>query len=218
MREVQRVLDEIAHEIQTAVGDIKSKAPGYFKARTDWKSQAASSPAFRKVKQMPDRLTDLAVDGSCAMRYLFGYTLKGFAALQAIIGLTITTIYGWQFLTSETHTHDLQKLCAGLALTVCAQLLWSAGRLVHRSADRKRYAQYQHRLLKLAREKGGNLTVLEAATDARITVEKSEEILRELAARGHVEVRVSDSGLLVYHFPEIERWDEKHWAKPVDEL
>ena len=49
-------------------------------------------------------------------------------------------------------------------------------------------------------------------------LEKAEEILRELAARGHVEVRVSDSGLMVYHFPEIERWDEKHWAKPVDEL
>ena len=60
--------------------------------------------------------------------------------------------------------------------------------------------------------------MLEAATDTRITVEKSEEILRELTARGHVEVRVSESGLLIYHFPEIERWDEKHRAKPVDEL
>jgi hypothetical protein len=176
MREVQKVLDEIAHEVQTAVGDIKRNAPEYFKARTGWKSQTASARAYKKVKQMPDRLSDLAVDGSCAMRYLFGYTLKGFAVLQALIGMTITSAYGWKFLTDESHFHDLQRLCAGLALTVCAQLFWTAGRLVHGSADRKRYAQYQHRLLKLAREKGGNLTVLEAATDARITVEKSEEI------------------------------------------
>ena len=25
-------------------------------------------------------------------------------------------------------------------------------------------------------------------------------------------------GLVVYHFPEIERWDEKYRARPVDEL
>ena len=49
-------------------------------------------------------------------------------------------------------------------------------------------------------------------------MEKAEEILRELAVRGHAEMRVSESGLVVYHFPEIEHWDERHWARPVDEL
>lgn len=37
-----------------------------------------------------------------------------------------------------------------------------------------------------------------------MTVEKAEEILRELAARGHAEVRVSESGLIVYYFPVHE--------------
>jgi hypothetical protein len=211
MREAQKILDEIAHEIKTAVDDLKRNAPKYVNIRPEWKSRSKSSDTFRKVKQMPDRLSDLAADGSCAMRYLFGYTFKGFAILQVVCGLFIigmSGVEGWV----------LHKLCVGLVLSASAQLFWIAGRLIHRSADRKRYAQYQHRLLKLAREKGGSLTVLEAATDTRITVEKSEEILRELAVRGHVEVRVSESGLMVYHFPEIERWDEKHWAKPVDEL
>ena len=54
--------------------------------------------------------------------------------------------------------------------------------------------------------------------DTRITVEKTEEILRELTISGHAEMRISDSGMVVYHFPEIERWDEKHRARPVDEL
>jgi hypothetical protein len=62
------------------------------------------------------------------------------------------------------------------------------------------------------------LTVLQVATDIRITVEKAEEILRELAARGHAEMRISESGLIVYHFPEIERWEERQWAKRVDDL
>ena len=92
-------------------------------------------------------------------------------------------------------------------------MFWLAGRLLHRSADRKRHAQHQHRLLKLAREKDGKLTVLEAATDARMTVEKAEDILRDLAIRGHAEVRVSDSGMMVYHFPEIERWEENRTVR-----
>ncbi len=146
------------------------------------------------------------------MRYLFGYFLKGFAVLQGVIGLTVA-------LTAlMTGRHTWQMVSVGLLLLATAQLIWWTGRLVHRSADRKRYVQHQHRLLKLARKKGGSLTVLEAATDARMTVEKAEEILRELAARGHAEVRVSESGLIVYCFPEIERWDEKHRARPVHEL
>ncbi len=51
-----------------------------------------------------------------------------------------------------------------------------------------------------------------------MTVEKAEEILRDLAVRGHAEVRVSESGMIVYHFLEIERQDEKSRARPVDEL
>jgi hypothetical protein len=155
------------------------------------------------------------------MRYLLGYFLKGAAVLQGVaaMALLITAVVGALSRGSGFASPPfLTHLSIGLSLVVLSQLVWFAGRLLHRSADRKRYAQLQARLLRLARDRGGSLTVLEAATDCRMTVEKAEEILRELAARGHVEVRVSDSGLMVYHFPEIERWDEKHWAKPVDEL
>lgn len=155
------------------------------------------------------------------MRYLLGYVLKGAAILQGVaaMALLITAVVNTVSRGSGFASPGfLTPLSIGLSLVVLSQLAWFAGRLLHRSADRKRYAQLQARLLRLARDRGGNLTVLEAATDCRMTVEKAEEILRELAARGHVEVRVSDSGLMVYHFPEIERWDEKHWAKPVDEL
>ena len=60
--------------------------------------------------------------------------------------------------------------------------------------------------------------VIEAATDLRLTVDKTETMLRDLSARGYAEVRVSESGLLVYHFHEIERADEKPHARSVDEL
>ncbi len=147
------------------------------------------------------------------MRYFFGYSMKVYAAAQGLGGLILTAISFARY-----PRWDSEALSIGLVLVATAQLFWWAGHLINRSADRKRHAQCQHRLLRLAREREGNLTVLEAATDGRMTVDKAEEILRELAARGHAEVRVSDSGLIVYHFLEITHWDEKRWAKPVDEL
>ncbi len=213
MGDAQKILDRIAYEIENAARDAQNTWQRGWKTRPAWKPVRDARTVVDGFKRMPARLSDLATDGSCAMRYLFGYCLKGFAALQGFAGLiaAVTAVVGH-------HTWQMEQLSVGLLLLATAQLIWWAGHLVHRSADRKRYAQYQHRLLKLAREKGGSLTVLEAATDGRMTVEKTEEILRELAVRGHAEVRVSDSGLIVYFFPEIERWDEKHRAKPVHEL
>ena len=147
------------------------------------------------------------------MRSLAGYGLRGYAALQGIGGLIVCAVSAAGY-----PDWDPKGVSIGLVLVVTAQLFWYSGRLFLRSADRKRYAKHQHRLLRLAREKGGSLSVLEAATDGRMTAEQAEEILRELAVRGHTEVRISDSGVIVYYFPEIARWDEKHWARPVDEL
>ena len=201
MRDLRKILDRVAYEIENATRDVQNTW------QRDWKTR----PVWKSVRDA-QTVADLATDGSCAMRYLFGYFLKGFAVLQGVVGLTVA-------LTAlMTGRHTWQMVSVGLLLLATAQLIWWTGRLVHRSADHKRYVQHQHRLLKLARKKGGSLTVLEAATDARMTVEKAEEILRELAARGHAEVRVSESGLIVYCFPEIERWDEKHRARPVHEL
>ena len=217
MRDFQTVLDRIACDIQHAADRVESVCQRHWASRGSWK-KAGMGPdiesAREKLHRVPDRLSDLATDGSCAMRYLLGYTLKGLAALQIFGGVLTVAII---FAVEDNPWHN-EGFSIGLVLVATAQLIWWAGRLVHRSADRKRYAQLQHRLLRLARKKGGSLTVLEAATDCRMTVEKAEEILRELAVRGHAEVRVSDSGLMVYKFPEIERSHEKDWARPVDEL
>ena len=148
------------------------------------------------------------------MRYLFAYCLKGWAFCQGFGGLMLVAI---TLATSERPWHQ-EEISIGLVLLATSQVLWWIGQRVTKSADQKAYARDQHRILRLAREKGGNLTVIEAATDGRMTAEKAEEILRELAVQGHAEVRVTDSGVMVYHFLEISRWDEKQWARPVDEL
>ncbi|MDE2831371.1 MAG: hypothetical protein OXN20_14765 [Gemmatimonadota bacterium] len=220
MRDLEKLADEIASKIDRAVNDaerkIKKKWRGNWEARVHTASSDFQS-ATNSFKRVPDRLSDLATDGSCAMRYLFAYGLIGMAALMGFCGLVLVLIALLEYPPSGNSTM-LEKLSGGLALIVFSQIIWWAGRRVKRSGDEKAHAKNQHRILRLAREKGGSLTVTETAMDTRITVEKTEEILRELTISGHAEMRISDSGLVVYHFPEIEHWDEKHRARPVDEL
>lgn len=215
MHNLEKLADEIARKIDRAVGGAERKMRHQWHRK--WKFQVDHATdnartATGEFKRMPARLSDLATDGGCAMRYLLSYGLKGFAFMMGLGGLITSGIAGFH----DPVTWDL--LSIGLSLLVASQIIYWGSNRVKRAADQRAYARDQLRILRLVREKGGNLTVLEAATDGRITIEKAEEILRELAVRGHAEMRISNSGLVVYHFPEIERWDEKQWARPVDEL
>lgn len=147
------------------------------------------------------------------MRYLMAYSMKGFGLMNGLGGFFMVAVA-----LAEHGPQGSEALCMGLGLLVFSQMLWWGGNRFKKSAEERTYARDQHRILRLAREKEGSITVLEAATEIRMTVDKAEEILRELAARGHAEMRISDSGMIVYHFPEIERWEERHWAKRVDDL
>ncbi|MFT5365158.1 MAG: hypothetical protein ACI8V2_000095 [Candidatus Latescibacterota bacterium] len=213
MRELEKLADEIARKIDRAVNDVEKKVKNRVKDK--WQSQVhrtqddfrATTDSFKRV---PDRLSDLATDGGCAMRYLAAYGMKGFGLMMGLGGLIAASIGAVE--------QDYEPICAGLSLLVFSQIMWWGGNRFKKSAESRAYARDQHRILRLAREKDGSLTVLEVATDIRMTVEKAEEILRELAARGHTEMRISESGMIVYYFPEIERWEERHWAKRVDDL
>ena len=209
MREVQRVLDEIAYEIRNAVRDA-TKAGETARKRGNGRQNPRHGRRARS-QGLSTRFSDMAVNWSCDMRYVLGHLLKA-AAILCLFAAIVPFVIG--IVERSFHPEGLLFILA-LAGALFFRL---AGRKAHESADLRRYAQYQHRLLRLARDKGGSLTVLEAATDGRMTVEKAEEILRVLGEKGSAEVRVSESGLVVYHFPEIERGEEKHRARPVDEL
>ncbi len=221
MRDLEKLADEIASKIDRVVNDAERKIKKKWNGNWEARVHSASSDfqtATNSFKRVPDRLSDLATDGSCAMRYLFAYGLIGMAALMGFCGLMLVLMVLIEHPPWTSGTTSFEKLSGGLALIVFSQLIWWAGRRAKRSGDKKAHAKNQHRILRLAREKGGSLTVTEAAMDTRITVEKTEEILRELTISGHAEMRISDSGLVVYHFLEIEHWDEKNRARPVDEL
>ncbi len=149
MRDFQRMLDRIAYDIQRAADRVENVCQRHWASGRNWKRAGAGPDIERtreRLRRVPDRLSDLATDGSCAMRYLLGYSLKGLAALQIFGGvLTVAIIF-----SVEDNPWHNEGFSIGLVLIATAQLIWWAGRLVHRSADRKRYAQLQHRLLRLA--------------------------------------------------------------------
>jgi len=216
MSKTHHIIDEIVSEVTDALKDAERNVKREWSWTRDDRKQTKTAQDLKtakdKLNEVPDRLSDFATDGSCFVRYVFAYSIKGMSLMLAFGGL-IAAGNGF----SDTPM-DMENIVAGLSCLASGQLGFWFGHLIHKSANKKRDAKDQNRLLRLARARGGNLTVLEAATDLRLTVDKTEDMMRELAARGHTEVRVSESGLLVYHFAEIELASEKFGAKPVDEL
>lgn len=213
MREFQKILDGIAYDIDETLRDVTEAWRDFRKTRPA--RQKPGTVRYPRSRRLSFRFSDLTTDGSCAMRSAFALLLKFTAILFVFGGLMGMVFSGFR---SPGFILSPLDIFVGVAVVSFALVFWLAGRKVQVSAEHKRYAQYQHRLLRLAREKGGSLTVLEAATDGRMTVGKAEEILGALAVGGSAEVRVSESGLVVYHFPEIVHGSEKTRARPVDEL
>jgi len=62
----------------------------------------------------------------------------------------------------------------------------------------------QQVLLKAAQANGGALTVTQGVVTTGLTFEQVEELLREMVARGYVDVdNAPNSGVVVYRFPEL---------------
>lgn len=203
---VDVVVSEVHKTIRDAERNVKNE---WYAAK--WEARV-SDEWSKLVRGVPSQMSDLAADGSFLMRYISAYGIKGFSFCIALGG-SIVAVFG----LGDTPI-DYEDVSVGLIMVVASQLAFWAGHAVQKSADQRRDAKDQNRLLRLARYRGGSLTVIEATTDLRLPIDKTEAILRELAARGHAEVRVSESGMIVYHFIELEFADEKHRAKQVDEL
>lgn len=62
----------------------------------------------------------------------------------------------------------------------------------------------QQLLLKAAQANGGAITVTQGVVSTGLTFEQVEEILREMVAKGYVDVdNAPNSGVVVYRFPEL---------------
>ncbi len=70
-------------------------------------------------------------------------------------------------------------------------------------------------LVRLAGQRGGKLTVVEVLAEFAVTPEEAEAALRDLSVRGVAEPEVTESGLLVYAFPDVRLLEEKPRSRGV---
>ena len=156
-----------------------------------------------------------AIESGC--KRLGALFLKVLAVPIVPIGLGLM-LYGlFQMLRPEAPDSDFFELFAiGVTQVIFGSLLWILAKKLDAAAHLVRYRRQQSRVVRLARQRGGRLTVTETAADTGLTVEEASEILKRLADGGFVEVEITDSGLIVYRFPEVLFDHEKHWSRGVE--
>jgi hypothetical protein len=146
------------------------------------------------------------------MRPVLGFALLA-VSLFMLLGFVSADLTSSAFVTALTFI-----VAVGIPGAAGAALL--AGhfghkkRLVGGRAQLIRQTQ-EAELLRLAGEHGGRLTVVEVVRELALTHPAAEELLRSLVVRGFAEVEVTESGLLVYTFPELQLLDEKPSSRSV---
>ena len=69
-------------------------------------------------------------------------------------------------------------------------------------------AETERKILRVAQQEGGRITAAIAALKTDLSLDKAEEVLQDLARRGHAAMQVTDDGRVEYTFPEFMRRDE----------
>lgn len=81
--------------------------------------------------------------------------------------------------------------------------------------ERLRLQTYQAELLKLAERKGGKLTVVEVVAEAALDPATAEAALAALVEQGVADIEITDAGLLVYTFRDVQQLPEKGSSKGI---
>lgn len=72
-------------------------------------------------------------------------------------------------------------------------------------------------ILSFARQHRGQLTVIEVVSQFALDKAQAESILDSLAQQGYADYQVTDSGLLVYTFHELQRLGDKAQSKRIED-
>jgi hypothetical protein len=109
-------------------------------------------------------------------------------------------------------------VAVGIPAGTGGALLWSyfRGRLgFRRSRDELREQTYQSEILRLAERKGGKLTVVEVVSEAALDTGTAERLLQGFVVQGTADIEITDSGVLVYAFHDIQKLGEKSSSRDV---
>lgn len=101
---------------------------------------------------------------------------------------------------------------AGIALIVRQ---FTSGKRFDARRNSLRLQTLQSEILRLAGQRGGRLALVEIMTEMAVDTQTAQDALDALLAREVADVAVSDSGVLVYTFHDVERLHEKAKARGV---
>ena len=105
--------------------------------------------------------------------------------------------------TRIEHREWQEPLSIGVGLVAVGAITWYLSRRLHEGARQVRARMDENRILRLASQRGGRLTAMEAATETGMTTVEAESILRGLAEGGFIEIEVSAAGVMIYRFPDV---------------
>jgi hypothetical protein len=88
------------------------------------------------------------------------------------------------------------------------------GQLAGRKAE-LRQQTLEAEVLRLAAQQQGKITVVETVSALAVTPEEAKEALDALARRGLADFQVTDSGVIVYAFHDVQKLSEKSKAKGI---
>lgn len=83
------------------------------------------------------------------------------------------------------------------------------------SKNNRRPKTLQTEILRLALAKAGRLTMVEVVSELAIAPEQANSVLNSLAQQGLAELQVTESGVLVYAFYDIQHLSEKNAAQGI---
>jgi hypothetical protein len=84
-----------------------------------------------------------------------------------------------------------------------------------RQREQLRLQTYESEILQLAQRKGGKLTVVEVAAETGLDAPTADAALQSLALQGIADIEVTDSGVLVYAFYDIQKLPEKAASRNI---
>lgn len=142
--------------------------------------------------------------------------------MREIVGsvalFAISLVMLWGYLRSDVEAGAVATLAAlfvtvGLPALVGVALLRKHRRMGRGRSDRTallRQQTLESEVLRAAVTHHGRLTVIEVTADLGVSAEEAKDVLDGLMVKGLADIEVSDSGLLVYRFHEIEHLEEKN--------
>ncbi|MGH7537299.1 MAG: hypothetical protein ACREMF_01575 [Gemmatimonadales bacterium] len=140
------------------------------------------------------------------------------------IGLIVVSLFMLLGFLSSSQPISLPAAAVMLLLTVglpaasgvgLLYLRFREGRAFQQRRDQLRVQTYQSEILKLAGRKGGKLTLVELLTDSALSTEDAEAALGGLVERGIADIEVTDSGVLVYAFHDVQKLPEKDSSRGI---